>query len=110
MFEAIKEWFFSLGTEYGVNPITFGLIYVGAIPFFTASMAWLYRNLRRRRSIVAPMLSASFFFVSAYLYLAIVGRNIPVWVYVFISGVVLVGIYSAIKKIKAKVHETKGDA
>jgi hypothetical protein len=33
LFETIKIWFFGLGENYGVNPIIFGSIYVGAIPF-----------------------------------------------------------------------------
>ena len=48
MWEAFTEWFFSLGDQYGVNPIIFGSIYVGAIPFFTLSVGWLVRNLRRK--------------------------------------------------------------
>ena len=41
--DAIKTWFFGLGEQYGVDPIIFGAIYVGAIPFFLASIAWLLR-------------------------------------------------------------------
>ena len=78
MLESMKIWFFALGTEYGVNPIIFGIIYVGAIPFFMVSVAWLIQNLRQGRSIIAPVFSAAFFFVSAYLYLAVAGRNIPI--------------------------------
>ena len=49
MWETIREWFFGLGPKYGVNPIIFGTIYIGAIPFFTLSIAWLNRNLRRKK-------------------------------------------------------------
>ncbi|MCH8960311.1 MAG: hypothetical protein IH820_03085, partial [Bacteroidetes bacterium] len=73
MWETFTEWFLSLGDQYGVNPIIFGSIYVGAIPFFTLSIAQLIRNVRRKESIVLPALSASFFFISAYLYLLVVG-------------------------------------
>jgi hypothetical protein len=100
-----KQWFLSLGGKYGVNPIIFGSIYIGAIPFFSLSVAWMIRNLRRGRSPVIPVLCASFCFVSAYLYLLIAGRNIPSWVYVFVAGMVAYGIYSTAKKIKTKMHE-----
>ncbi len=103
MFEFFKEWFLGLGAQYGVNPLVFGLIYVGAIPFFTASLAWLVRNLRAGKSIVVPALSASFFFVSAYLYLVIVGKNIPVWVYIFVGGALVFGVFSTIKKVRGKL-------
>lgn len=100
MWQDIQEWFLSLGGAYGVNPILFGAIYVGAIPFFTLSVGWLVRNLRRGTSIALPALSASFFFISAYLYLIIAGQNIPAWVYVFIAAMVLFGIYSTVKKVR----------
>ncbi len=103
MWEAFKQWFLSLGPEYGVDPIIFGSIYVGAIPFFTLSLAWLVKNIRSKKSIVLPVLSTGFFFVSAYLYLVIVGRNIPLWVYAFMVGLIIFGLYSTIKKIKKRI-------
>lgn len=98
----LKTWFLSLGQQYGVNPIIFGSIYVGAIPFFTLSIAWLVKNIRRKKSVVLPVLSAGFFFISAYLYLIIVGRNIPSWVYVMIAVLVGYGAWSTYRKVKTK--------
>ena len=109
MFETFKEWFLGLGAQYGVNPLIFGLIYVGAIPFFAASIAWLVRNLRAGKSIVAPALCASFCFVSAYLYLAIAGKNIPAWVYIFVAGMLAFGVYSTSGKVRAKLREADQD-
>ena len=105
LFDMAREWFLSLGRKYGVNPIVFGSIYVGAIPFFLLSVAWLIRNLRRRRSAVLPALCASFCFISAYLYLLIAGKNIPVWVYLVLAVVAGYGVYSTVRKIKAKLQE-----
>jgi hypothetical protein len=103
MFQTLQEWFLGLGAQYGVNPVVFGIIYVGAIPFFTASLAWLVRNQRAGKPIVVPALSTSFCFISAYLYLAIVGKNIPVWVYIFVAGMVAFGVYSTIRKVRGKL-------
>lgn len=100
MWQAFSDWFLSLGDQYGVNPIIFGSIYVGAIPFFTLSVGWLVRNLRRKQPIVLPTLAAAFFFISAYLYLLIAGRNIPWWVYGFIAAMIAFGIYSTVQKIR----------
>jgi hypothetical protein len=61
--ESLNTWFFSLSENYGVNPFIFGGIYIGAIPFFTVSVAWIVRNYKRGFSIVIPILSANFFFV-----------------------------------------------
>ncbi len=98
-------WFMSLGEEYGVNPIVFGLIYVGAIPFFTLSIAWLVRNYRKGISIVMPVLSTSFFFISAYLYLMIAGQNVPWWIYAVVVAMLVYGAWSTYKKVKVQIKE-----
>lgn len=102
-FEILKDWFLGLGDKYGVNPFIFGTIYVGAIPFFTISIGWLIRNYRKQKSILLPTLSSGFFFVSAYLYLIIVGRNVPFWVYLFIIALVVGGGISTYKKVQGKI-------
>ncbi len=97
--ETIREWFFGLGTKSGVNPVVFGAIYVGAIPFFTLSIGWLIRNARAKKPIALPLLSAAAFFVSAYVYLLIVGRHVPVWVYGFLTAMIVVGVVSTVRKV-----------
>jgi len=101
----IYLWFMRLGENYGVNPLIFGAIYVGAIPFFTLSVGWLVRNYKTGNSIVLPVLSASFFFVSAYLYLMIVGKNVPLWVYGVVVAMLLYGAWSTYRNVKSKVKE-----
>ena len=108
--ESLRTWFLSLGAQYGVDPILFGAIYVGAIPFFTLSIAWLVRNLRQGRSIVLPTLSAGFFFISAYLYLIVAGRNIPLWVYGFVALMVVYGAWSTVKKVRERAREPEPPA
>jgi len=105
MWNSLQEWFLNLGTQYGVNPLIFGTIYVGAIPFFFLSLGWLVKNLRRKKSAVLPILLTSFFFISAYLYLIIAGKNIPVWVYLFIAVLVGYGTYSTFRKVKQRSSE-----
>ncbi len=103
MIEAIDQWFQSLGAEYGVNPYIFGGIYVGAIPFFLLSIAWLVRRARAGRSTVMPTMLAGFFFVSAYLYLALVGRNIPPWVWIFLAALIAYGAWSTVRDTRRKI-------
>ena len=101
-FAAINEWFLGLGAQYGVNPYIFGAIYVGAIPFFLASIGWLVRRRTQNRSITVPALCAGTCFVSAYVYLAIVGRNIPAWVWGFIAVLLVYGVWSTLRDIRRK--------
>lgn len=105
MTEALRHWLTGLGAHYGVNPFLFGTIYVGAVPLFSLSLAWLARSVRRGKSPAVPALSASFWFVSAYLYLLAAGRNIPAWVYFFVAAMVIVGGYSTAPKIAARLRE-----
>ena len=106
MWDAIRDWFLSLGSEYGVNPLIFGAIYVGAIPFFSLSVAWLIKNYRQKKSIILPAISAMFFFISAYIYLIFAGKNVPVWVYAIVVLLLVFGAYSTIQKIRKQVKES----
>ena len=105
MLADINQWFLTLGAEYGVNPYIFGGIYVGAIPFFLLSIGWLVKRAREGKSTVLPTMLAGFFFVSAYLYLAIAGRNIPVWVWIFLAALVIYGAFSTIRDTRKKIRE-----
>lgn len=102
MLTDLSAWFRSLGESYGVDPVVFGAIYIGAIPFFLLSAAWTVRRRKAGRSAVVPTLAAGFFFVSAYLYLAVVGRNIPVWVWIFIAALIAYGAWSAVRDVRRK--------
>lgn len=98
----LYDWFISLGEPYGVNPLVFGLIYVGAIPFFWAAITWLVYNIRKKRSITAPVLMACSCAVSAYVYLIIDGENVPLWVYGLIIAIIIYAVYSTMKKVQSK--------
>jgi len=98
----IHEWLMSLSADYNVNPYIFAAIYVGAIPFFTASVAWIIRNKKKGKPITLPVLSTGLCMSSAYIYLMIAGEGVPIWVYVLIVGLLGYGIYSTFMKIKKK--------
>jgi hypothetical protein len=110
MLDTINQWFLSLGAEYGVNPYIFGAIYVGAIPFFILSIGWLVRNAKARKSTLLPTMSAGLCFVSAYIYLAIAGRNIPLWVWIFLAVLIVYGAWSSIRDTRKKIAAAKAEA
>lgn len=105
MLSSIHNWFFGLGAHYGVDPIVFGAIYVGAIPFFLMSIGWLVRRLRAGRSTVLPVLCAGFCFVSAYLYLAVAGHDIPIWVWAVLALVIAYGAFSTIRDVRKRARK-----
>ena len=98
----IQDWFWDLGGKYHVDPLIFGAIYIGAIPFFFLSLGWLVGNIRKKKSTVIPVLLTGFFFISAYLYLMVVGENIPWWVYLVIAALVGYGAFSTYQKVRQK--------
>ncbi len=102
-FTAIHQWFLGLGAAYGVNPYIFGAIYIGAIPFFLISVAWLVRRARAGHSTLIPAMCAGLCFISAYIYLAIAGRDIPIWVWIFLAALVAYGAWSSVRDIRRKI-------
>ena len=109
MLEDAHTWIIGLGGQYNVNPYVFAAIYVGAIPFFFASIAWLVQRARAGRSTVVPTMVAGFFFVSAYLYLAIFGQDIPLWVWLFLAALILYGAWSTIRDTRRKIAAARED-
>ncbi|MCH8487356.1 MAG: hypothetical protein LAT75_10870 [Candidatus Cyclonatronum sp.] len=103
--QTFLDWFMGLGEPYGVNPVIFGSIYVGAVPFFWLAMAWLARNIKRKKPVTGPVLMASACAVSAYVYLIIAGENVPAWVYVFIVAIIVYAIWSTLRKARLKMKQ-----
>ena len=105
MLASLQNWFLGLGERYGVDPVVFGVIYIGAIPFFLLSIAWLVRRARAGQSIVLPVLCAGFWFISAYLYLAIVGHDIPLWVWGAIGILLIYGSWSTWRDVRKRSRD-----
>lgn len=103
--QQFQDWFLKLGEQYNVNPFIFGGIYIGAIPFFFASLYWTVNNIKKKKSPIIPILLMSFFFISSYLYLLIAGHNIPIWVYAFIGLMIGYGVYSTFRKIRTQLKK-----
>lgn len=100
IWESFKHWFMSLGENYGVDPIIFGSLYVGTIPLFSLTLGWVIKNLRQKKPILWPLLLTGLFFISAYLYLIVAGKNIPYWVYAFIVLMITIGLAGTLRKIR----------
>ncbi|MEO8416508.1 MAG: hypothetical protein ABI472_22785 [Ginsengibacter sp.] len=100
----ITNWFLSLGEKYGVNPYIFGGIYIGAIPFFFLCLGWTIKNIRQKKSFLLPLLLTGTCFISAYVYLIIVGKHIPFWVYIFIGIMIAYGVFSTLHKIRKQIQ------
>jgi hypothetical protein len=103
--QVLQQTMVRTAESYGVDPVTFGVIYVVAIPFFLASVAWLMRCVRNQQSVVLPATCSSFFFLSSYLYVLAVGDNMPVWVYVVMGVMIAYGIGATVLKVRWQLQE-----
>jgi len=97
-------WFMALGEPYNVNPVIFGSIYLGAAPFFWLSLAWVIRNVKQKKSLVAPVLTLAFFTSSSYLYVIIAGENVPMWVYGIIAALLVYSGWSVHRTVRKKMR------
>lgn len=105
MWDAIVDWLLSLGDEYGVDPLVYAVIYVGAAPLFFGSLAWLISGLRRGRPVALPLASAAFFFSAPTLYVFIVGRNLPPWVYGLLAALAIFGAITTVRRVRRQLRQ-----
>lgn len=96
-------WVLALGARYGVDPLVFAALYIGAIPLFLFFSGLAVKRLRAQRPATLPILAAGLCFVSAYLYLAAAGQGIPLWVWLLLVTLVGYGAWSALRSARRKI-------
>jgi len=97
-----KEWIIALGDKHDVNPLLLGCLYlVSKISLFTF-LGVVVKRLRAKKPFMVPLLCACISFCVPYTYLIIAGRNISIWVYVFIGAVFIYGAYTIWKTVNKK--------
>jgi hypothetical protein len=94
------DWVLNLGKKYNVNPYLFAALYLGAIPFFILSLRWTIHSIRRRKSLILPIILTVLTFKAAYIYVLIAARNVPLWVYIVLSGIIIFAAITTFLKIK----------
>ncbi len=104
MWEDIVTWLLGLGDQYGVDPLVYAVVYVGALPFMLLSLAWLVRRLRRGQPIVIPLASAIFFFLAPNLYIVLAGRDLPTGVYAVLVVLTVIGAITTWRRVRERVH------
>ena len=97
-----KDWVITLGEKHGVDPLILGSLYLVSKACFFTCLGWVFKNLRAKKPVVFQLLLACAFFSIPYTYIIIAGRNIALWVYIFIISMFCCGIYSIWKKVTVK--------
>lgn len=95
----------SLSATYSVNPIVFGVLYLGGIPVFLATAGWLANRARKRRPVTLQALLLLYLAIQPYLYVAVFGENLPAWVYGAILVLIVAGIWSTYRQVRKKKAE-----
>ena len=90
--------------SYHVNPIIFIIIYLVSVPIFYYSLFRTLRALTKKLGNEIMLWGAIFLCanIAPFLYVLIIGRNIPWWVYGMIAIVIGQGVYSLVLKLRKK--------
>ena len=107
--DAILETVRELSATYNVNPVLFGILYVGGIPLFLAVAGWLANRARQRKSVTVQALLLLYLAIQPYLYVAVFGENLPSWVYGAILALIGLGFWTTWRQVQKKKAEALAD-
>lgn len=101
--DAVKQYYIILGEKYSVDPLLFVGIHVVATPLFAAAVAWIIYNRKKKRPLLLPSIAAAFIFNAANIYLIVVGKNIPWWIYGIVGLTTVISTYFTVRKIRKRI-------
>jgi Na+/melibiose symporter-like transporter len=101
-FVIFKDWVISLGEKHDVNPLLLGSLYFIGKLTMVIFIGVTIKKLKEKKPVILTMLLAAVGYSIPYTYLIIYGRNLSVWVYVFVGVMLVFGGFTIWKKINAK--------
>ena len=99
----IVDYYKTLGEKFNVDPGIFVGIHITATPLFAAAVSWIIYNGKKKRSLVVPVIVATLIFNSANIYLVVMGKNIPWWIYALLCLTTLFTGYFSFRNIREKI-------
>ena len=105
--ENIKYYYTALAVNYHVDPIIFTCIHLIGTPLFIASISWLFRNYRQKKSLVLPVLISLIIYNVGNVYLVVWGKNIGWYIYAIIGATTVVSGYFTYKKIWVDIRKCR---
>lgn len=99
---AFKDWIINLGEAHEVDPFILGPLYLTSKIILFTLLGWVVKNIRAKKPFLVQLLLAVTSFSLPYLYLVIAGRNLSVWVYVFICCLFIYGGWTIWKTVTEK--------
>ena len=103
MWEAIKEYYITIGNKFHVDPVLFLGIHVVATPLFILASAWVVKKYKKKQSVILPAITSVFIFNAANIYIILFGKNIPWFIYFIVAITSIITGYFSFLKIKNKL-------
>lgn len=102
MLEYLHSWLRQIESNHGINPVIFAIIYcAGVIPFWFSIYKILTtmktRNYRKTATFVFVL---AVVIMAPFTYVAIVGRNLPVWFWGVAATIIVYSAYSVLRRIR----------
>ncbi|OGS22082.1 MAG: hypothetical protein A2252_02680 [Elusimicrobia bacterium RIFOXYA2_FULL_39_19] len=107
MIEFINTWIANIQKSYCINPYIFAVIYVVTIPPFWYSFYKMVECIKKgkKEKLLIWVFLMGFTIVAPFLYVAVFGRNLPVWFWFVITALLVVAVISAVNKIRGKISK-----
>lgn len=99
-----------LGTQHGVNPLVFAILYLVHHFLFWGTMAWLAARVRARKPVGVVILLAVFFWFLPYTYVFVFGRGLPFWAYALAAIFVVISGVHAAKEVRRRLRTAEKKA
>lgn len=106
LWQLIYDYYLAISTKYAVNPIVFISIHAVCTPLLLLNIWWLVRTKQQGKTVIIPMLCAIVLYNIANVYLVVVGKNIPIYIYLLLVAFTLYSGYISVKKIREKLANT----
>ena len=103
MFLSLWQHIIHIGTQYGVNPLVFAVLYLAHHPLFWGTMAWLAARVRAKKPVAGVVALGVFFWFLPYTYVLLFGRGLPWWIYAAVAVVVAIGGTHAVREIRRRL-------
>ena len=103
MFEYLQNWLHQIETNHGVNPIVFAVIYFASVIPFWLSIYKIIAGLKNKNftQVRTFGIILGLIIIAPFSYVALFGRNLPLWFWVIAVIVIGYSTYSVIKRIKS---------
>ena len=100
------DWLKLIQEQFGVNPWVFAALYVVTLPPGWYGTWRVVGALRRRnqRALRAWAVVVGIMALAPYGYVLIAGRNLPLWFYPILGGVLVISTYEVVRKIRRKAQ------